>query len=70
MNRQQSMDSSIFQFHGEMTDTQDLLYILGLEQRMPQLLFLAFSNKQWQNMDSPQASSETRNVEVSMTLLR
>jgi len=38
----------------ELMDTQDFLYILGLEQRIPQLLFLAFSNKQWQNMDSPQ----------------
>ena len=38
----------------ELMDTQDFLCILGLEQTILQLLFLAFSNKQWQNMDSPQ----------------
>ena len=38
----------------ELMDTQDFLCILGLEQTILRLLFLAFSNKQWQNMDSPQ----------------
>jgi len=45
-------------------DTQDFLYILGLEQPILQLLFLAFSNKQWQNMDSPHGLGLTGEVRM------
>lgn len=48
----------------ELMDTQDFLFFLVLEQTILQILFLAFSNKQWQNMDSLQGLGLTGEVRM------